>query len=155
MGREYIVSTNAITGAAAMDLISLLCAAGKQLKIKRIEVSSTDAAAPTSGEINLRCRYLPATVTQGAGGTTPVPTPMDHGDAAFAGTTHANDTSGASTSGTAAILWSGAVHVLTGLDYSFLHPPIINPACAFTFELITLPSGTIHFDTSVTFEEIG
>ena len=155
MARTYIVSTSAVTGAAAMDLVSLLCAAGKQLRILRVEASSTDAAAPTSGEVNFRCRYLGATVTQGSGGTTPTPIPMDHGDAAFSGTTHANDTSGATTSGTATILWQGAAHVLTGLDYSFTKPPILNPSTAFTFEMITLPSGTIHFDMAVTFEEIG
>ena len=80
---------------------------------------------------------------------------MDHGDAAFSGTVHMNDTSGATTGGTAVVLWSGAAHVLTGLDYSFEKPPIINPSTAFTFEMLSLPSGTIHFDTTVSFEEIG
>lgn len=155
MGRTYIISTNAVTGAAAMDLVSILCGAGKQVRVKRIEAASTDAAAPTSGEVNFRCRYLTATVTQGSGGTTPTAIPMDHGDTAFAGTVHANDTSGATTSGTATVLWSGAAHVLTGLDYSFTNPPVINPAAGFTFEMITLPSGTIHFDMAVTIEEIG
>ncbi len=153
MGRIYVVSTSAVVGAAAMDLVSILVATGKQLKILRIECASTDAAAPTSGEMNFRCRYMTATVTQGSGGTTPTAIPMDHGDTAFAGTIHANDTSGASTNGTATVLWNGAAHVLTGLDYSFTRPPVFAAATGFTFELITLPSGTIHVDMAVTFEE--
>lgn len=155
MGRTYTVSSSAVVGAAAMDLALIIGAAGKVLRIKRIEASSTDAAAPTSGEMNFRCRYLPATLTNGSGGTTPTPAKQDQGDAAATFTAHANDTTGASTSGTAVVVWQGAAHVLTGLDYSFLSPPTVNPSTGFTFELLTLPSGTIHVDMCVTVEEIG
>ena len=155
MGRTYTVSSNAVVGAAAMDLALIIGAAGKVLRIKRIECSSTDAAAPTSGEMNFKCVYLPATVTPGSGGTTPTPAKQDQGDAAATFTAHANDTSQATTGGSAVTLWSGAAHVLTGLDYSFLQPPTINPSTAFQFVLVTLPSGTIHLDMCVTVEEIG
>lgn len=155
MGRTYTVSSSAVVGAAAMDLALIIGAAGKVLRVKRIECASTDAAAPTSGEMNFRCRYLPATLTNGSGGTTPTPARQDQGDAAATFTAHANDTSGASSSGTPVIVWSGAAHVLTGLDYSFLQPPTVNPSTGFTFELLTLPSGTIHLDMCVTVEEVG
>ena len=155
MSRIYTVSSNAVVGAAAMDMALIIGAAGKVLKVRRIECASTDAAAPTSGEMNFRCRYLPATVTNGSGGTTPTPAKQDQGDAAATFTAHANDTTGASTSGTAVVLWSGAAHVLTGLDYTPLQPWTVNPSTAVTFELVTLPSGTIHLDMCVTVEEIG
>lgn len=155
MFRTYTVSTNAVVGAAAMDLALILGASNKVCRVIRIECSATDAAAPTSGEMNFRCRFLPATVTAGSGGTTPTPSRMIQGDAAASFTAHANDTSGATTNGTAVVLWSGAAHVLTGLDYMFPEPPTITPSTAMTFELITLPSGTIHLDTCVTVEEIG
>lgn len=153
MFRTYTVSSSAVVGAAAMDLALIIGAAGKVCRVIRIECAATDAAAPTSGEMNFRCRYLTATVTQGSGGSTPTAIPMDHGDSAYAGTIHANDTSGATTSGSATVLWNGAAHVLTGLDYSFTRPPVFAAATAFTFELLTLPSGTIHVDAAVTFEE--
>lgn len=155
MSRFYTVSSNAVVGAAAMDLALIVGAAGKVLKIHRVECTSTDAAAPTSGEMNFRCRYLPATVTNGTGGTAPTPAKQDQGDAAATFTARANDTAGASTSGTAVVLWSGAAHVLTGLDYMPKSPWTVNPSTAVTFELITLPTGTIHVDTCVTVEEIG
>lgn len=155
MSRFYTVSSNAVVGAAAMDLACIIGAAGKVLKVHRIECASTDAAAPTSGEMNFRCRYLSATVTNGSGGTTPTPAKQDQGDAAATFTAHANDTSGASSSGTVIILWSGAAHVLTGLDYMPKSPWTVNPSTAATFELLTLPSGTIHVDMCVTVEEIG
>jgi hypothetical protein len=155
MSRTYTVSTNAVVGAAAMDLALIIGAAGKVLRVKRIECASTDAAAPTSGEMNFKCVYLPATVTNGTGGTAPTPAKQDQGDAAATFTARANDTSAATTNGTAVTIWSGAAHVLTGLDYSFVSPPTVNPSTAFQFVLITLPSGTIHVDMCVTVEEIG
>ncbi len=155
MSRIYTVSSSAVVGAAAMDLALIIGAAGKVLKIHRIECAATDAAAPTSGELNFRCRYLPATLTNGSGGTTPTPAKQDQGDAAATFTAHANDTTGASTNATAVVLWSGAAHVLTGLDYMPKSPWTVNPSTGVTFELLTLPSGTIHLDMCVTVEEIG
>ena len=155
MFRTYTVSTNAVVGAAAMDLALIIGAAGKVCRVIRLECSATDAAAPTSGEMNFRCRYLSATVTPGSGGTTPTPSRMIQGDAAASFTAHANDTSGATSSGSVVVLWSGAAHVLTGLDYMFPEPPTVNVSTAVTFELLTLPSGTIHLDMCVTVEEIG
>lgn len=155
MFRTYTVSSSAVVGAAAMDLALIIGAAGKVCRVIRIECAATDAAAPTSGEMNFRCRYLPATVTNGSGGTTPTPARAIQGDAAASFTAHANDTTGASSSGTPVILWQGAAHVLTGLDYMPPEPWTINPSTAITFELLTLPSGTIHLDMCVTVEEIG
>jgi hypothetical protein len=155
MSRFYTVSSNAVVGAAAMDLALIIGAAGKVLKVHRLECASTDAAAPTSGELNFKAIYLPATVTNGSGGTTPTPAKQDQGDAAATFTAHANDTTPASTNSTAVTLWSGGAHVLTGLDYMPKSPWTVNPSTALEFFLVTLPSGTIHLDMCVTVEEIG
>jgi hypothetical protein len=155
MSRTYTVSTNAVVGAAAMDLALIIGAAGKICRVVRIECTSTDAAAPTSGEFNFEVKYLPATVTPGSGGTTPTPIKQDQGDAAATFTAHANDTSGATTGGSAVVLWSGGAHVLTGLDYMPVHPWTVNVSTALQFILVTLPSGTIHVDMCVTVEEEG
>jgi hypothetical protein len=155
MFRTYMVTTSAVVGAAAMDLALIIGASSKVCRIIRIECSATDAAAPTSGELNFRCRHMTSTVTPGSGGTTPTPARAINGDAAASFTAHANDTSGATSSGTTTVIWNGAAHVLTGLDYMPPEPWTVEPTAAITFELLTLPSGTIHLDTCVTVEEIG
>ena len=134
MGRTYTVNSSAVVGAAAMDL-ALIIGAARQGSC----ASSASNARQRMPRRPLRerwrfpmLRYLPATLTNGSGGTTPTPAKQDQGDANATFTAHANDTfSGASSSGNSGNRsgQGAAPNVfLTGLDYSFLQPPDeVNP----------------------------
>lgn len=155
MGRTYSVQTTNVSVSAAQDLAQIKGASGKILRIKRVECGCTNTTAPTSQMLSFRCRYLPATVTDGSGGTTPTPVKMDPGDAAASFTALANNTTPASSSGTAVVLEAQTCHVLTGFDYSFQYPPVIGPSESFTFELLSTVSGTVNLSMTVTVEEFG
>lgn len=155
MFRTYTVSTTNVSVSAAQDLALILGATGKMCRLRRVECGATNTTAPTSQQLSFRCRFLPATVTAGSGGTTPTPQKNDPGNAAASFTAHANDTTPASTNSTAVLLWSGTANVLAGLDYSFLEPPLIGPSEAVTFELLSTVTGTVNLSITVTVEEMG
>ena len=155
MPRQYTCKTENVTVSAAQDLISITGASGKICRIKRISVGATNTTTPTNQEIRLRCRYLPATVTAGSGGSSITPAKLDQGDAAATFTSRGNDTTPATTSGTAVVLWAQGVNILAGLDYSFEDMPTVNVSTAFVFELLSTVSGTVALSAEVDVEEIG
>jgi len=121
------------TGADPQEL-------GKMLRIKSVSLSDVDATAPsTNMQLALRCRYLPATVTNGSGGGTPAIGKMDPGDAAASFTALSNNTTKATTSGTVAILLEDGCNIYAGYSYPFPAPPVVGPSESFVFELITAP----------------
>lgn len=131
-------------------------ATGKIMRILRVSLGPALTSLPTGQALNLRARFLPATVTVGSGGTTGItPSKNDPGDAACSSTTCAvNNTTPASTNGTAVVLWSGGCHLFQGIDQVFNFPPI-GPSEAFVFEMINTPSGTVTVSGSLQLEEIG
>ena len=157
MGRRYSVSTEAVAVSAAQDLLQIKGATGKILRIRSISVGATDTTEPTAQQLELRCRFLPATVTDGSGGTTPTPRPYDAGDSAASFTAKANNTTPATSSGTVAILEEWGVHIANGLIWVFpdAETPIVGPSESFTFELLSTVTGTVHLSTKATVEELG
>jgi hypothetical protein len=155
MPRNYAVTFEAVAVTAAQDLIQLTGAAGKIVRPIRAWVKATDTTLPTAQMIQTRCRFLPATVTAGSGGTTPAKVALDPGDAAASFTALANNTSKATTSGTATIVDEGGDHVYAGYDQTFSVRTPIGPSEAFVFELLSTVTGTIHLSGGVIVEEIG
>lgn len=157
MGRIYDCNFENITVSAAQDLISITGGTGKVCRIKSVRVGATNTSIPTAQMIQLRCRNLPATVTVGSGGAAVTPRPRDIGDAAATVTSRRNDTTGATTNGTATIHYEDGVHLYAGLNYAFPpgQEPTINPTGAFVFELLSTVSGTVAMSGGVTVEEIG
>jgi hypothetical protein len=155
MPRAYSVVFSGVSVTAAQDLFQIIGAAGKTLKVKRIALSDVDTTLPAGQMLQLRARFLPATVSNGSGGSSPTPQPMDPGDAAASFTAKANNTSKATTSGTAVVLYAGGCHLFSGLDYSFTKEPIIGPSEAFVFELLSTVSATCIMSGQVDVEEIG
>ncbi len=157
MGRLYTVSTENVAISAAQDLFQIKGAASMVLRIRRVSFGATDTTLPTAQMIQLRCRYLPVTVTDGSGGTTPTPRSYDPGDPAATFTSLANDTTPATTNATAKVLEEWGVHLYNGLIWVWpdAQTPIVIPSTSFTFELLSTVSGTVHGSTSVTVEEIG
>lgn len=157
MPRIYTVSFEQVAVSAAQDLFQIKGATGKIVRIHRFELGATDTSLPTAQMLSIRGQYLPATVTDGSGGSSPTPRPVDPGDAAASFTAKANNTTQATTSGTAATLWEKGVHVYAGADKSFDPDqlPPIGPSESFVFGLLGAPSGTLHLSGTVTVEEIG
>src|SRR4051794_5105874 len=104
MPRIYTVSFENVSVSAAQDLLQIKGASNKVLRILRRWVSATDTTIPTAQMLRLRERFLPATVTDGSGGSTPTPAKRDQGDAAATFTALANNTTPATTNGTAVVL---------------------------------------------------
>lgn len=157
MPRQYTVVTENVAVAAAQDLAQIVGAAGKTLKIKRVHVGATDTTLVTAQGLRLRARFLPATVTNGSGGSAPVPQKQDPGDAAASFTALANNTTQATTTGTAVVLRNWGVHIFAGLDFSFPsgQEPVVGPSESFTFELLSTVTGTVHLTMEVDVEEAG
>jgi hypothetical protein len=155
MPRAYKVTFSGVAVTAAQDLVQITGAAGKIARIVRAWVGATDTTAPTGQQLQIRCRFLPATVTPGSGGTTPTVAKVDPGDAAASVTALANNTTKATTSGTAIVLDEQGAHIFSGYDNAFLNRPPIGPSEAFVFELLSTVSGTVHLSGGVEIEEIG
>ena len=155
MPRTYSISFEQVSVSAAQDLVQVKGAAGKTARILRAWVGATDTTIPTGQMLSVRCRFLPATVSDGSGGSTPTPRPLDPGDAAASITALANNTSKATTSGTALTLEENGFHIFNGYDYPFPRPPVIGPSESFVFELLSTVTGTVHLSGGVLVEESG
>lgn len=147
MPHKYTVLFDNVSVSAAQDLISLKCGASNPIRILRYWVGLTDTTIATSQSIRLRARYLPATVTQGSGGSTPTPGKLgNQTDPGSNTTAHANDTSQATTGGTAVVLDAVGVHIYNGYDSAVAgrDPIDIAVSAGFTWELESTVSGTVH-----------
>lgn len=158
MARIYIVTFEGVSVSAAQDLVFIPgSAAGKLVRILRRWVSATDTTAPTGQMLELRERFLPATVTVGSGGTTGItPSKKDPGDATCGITTAAtNNTSKATTGGTAVVLNETGTHIFNGYDDFYINPPLVSNGEAYVFELLSTVTGTVHLSGGVEFSEEG
>ncbi len=155
MPRTYSVSSENILVAAAQDLLQIKGASGKIIRIKEINLGCTDGSLATGQMLELRCRFLPATVTDGSGGGTPTPRRMDVGDSAASFTALSNNTTPATTNGTAGILREDSAHLYSPYTYPFPVPPVVGPSESFVFELLNAPSGTVHLSVGAVVEEYG
>jgi hypothetical protein len=156
MPRTYEVTFEKVAVSAVQDLVEVIGAAGKMLRVKRQWVSCVDVSPlPAAQMLALRGSYLPATVTHGTGGSSPTPRPTDPGDTAASFTAKANSTAPATTSGTKATQEEGGGHIYSGYEKTFTAPPIIGPNESYVFELITAPSGSLTLSGGVEVEESG
>lgn len=155
MARAYRVTFVGVTVSAAQDLVQITGATGKYMRILRHWVGCTNTTLATGQGLNLRARFFPATVTVGSGGTTGItPSRNDVGDAACSSTTCAtNNTTQATTNGTAIILYANGCHLYQGDNWRYDNPPVIGPSEAFVFELLSTVSGTVNLSGGVEFEE--
>lgn len=116
MSRVYATYFENVSVSAVQDFFSLKAGAANGIELHSCELSAGGVGA--AAEIRVRLKRLPATVTQGSGGTTPTVSPVDSGDTkASTATVHANDTSQATTGGTAIILYAWQWQVLNPFVY--------------------------------------
>jgi hypothetical protein len=155
MPRQYKITFEGVAVSAAQDLLQINGATGKMARIVRCWVGATNTSLPTAQMLETRCRLLPATVTNGTGGTSVTPQKTDLGDAAASITALANNTSKATTSGTAVIIDERGDHIYSGVQCDFPERPAVGPSEAFVFELLSTVSGSVSLSGGALVEEIG
>lgn len=158
MGRVYRVSFKEVSVSAEQDFVQITGpASGSLILIRRQWVFPAHTAIISGQSFALESRYLPATVTIGSGGTTGItPDKLDPGDATAGTTTCAtNNTTEASTNGTAVVLYEGGCHYYQGHEHIFATPPVIANGTAFVFSLVSTPSAAVVLSGGVEFEELG
>lgn len=149
LGRLYSVVFAAVSVTAAQDLFYLKPAADKPciLEAAYCKAAGGTADAGDAQEELLRVEVirLPATVTAGSGGTAPTPTPVNPGDAAASFTARVNDTTVATTSGTALTPHADGMNNRVGFEY--VPPPehrlLVANAQAIVVRLNTAPADAI------------
>jgi hypothetical protein len=142
--RVYVANFENVTVAAVQDVLSLRAAGAQGAELHHIMLSA--GAVTAAAEIRLRLRRLPATVTAGSGGTAPTISAIDSGDTKTATcVVRANDTTQATTSGTAAVLLAWQWNVLG----FFEHLPApedrekIQPGEALVLDIPGAPASTV------------
>ena len=112
---------------------------------------SSDAGDAASEQLNI---LVHRGSTDGSGGSTVTPAPMQVGDAAFGGTVAANNTT-QSTEGTQ--LHSEAFNVMAGCSVWWTPEtrPVISPSGRLVIELQTAPADSLTMSGTVYFEEVG
>ena len=153
-GRVYTMGFQNVTLAAVQDALALYAGASRIFAV--LSVNLGQITGTSVANLRVRLRYLPATVTPGSGGGAGVLKPFVAGDAAATVTGRINDTTQATTSGSAVDLWDDVWNTVNG----FLwvppvpsRPPVIGLNGAFIVSLDTAPSSLVS-SGSVTLEEL-
>lgn len=154
MGRVYSVSFSGVSVAAVQDLIAVTATSAMAFKVHSIQVGQITKTSVESLRVSLK--RLPATVTVGSGGTAPTPRKVVNGDAAATVTARANDTTQATTGGTAETLLADVFNLVNGFAWIFPPDdrPVIAPSQAVTFSLDTAPAATYVMNGSMVVEEL-
>ena len=159
MPRVYNITFEQVSVSAAQDLVQIIGAAGKTVRVRKCWVGMSNTSLPTAQMCSTRFRFLPATVTNGSGGSSPTAQPLDPGDSAASVTAKANNTTKATTNGTASTLYENGWHAYAGdqwiLPKDTGEQPIIGPSESGVYELLSTVSGTVNMSGGVTVEESG
>lgn len=153
-GRIYTMSFTNVTLSAVQDLLCVYAGSSKIFAVLSVNLGQVTGTSVANQRV--RIRYLPATVTAGSAGSAGTLKPFVSGDAAATITGRINDTTQATTGGTAVDLWDDQWNIING----FLwvppipsRPPICGLSGAITVSLDTAPS-TITANGSITVEEL-
>lgn len=155
MVRVYSVVFEGVAVSAVQDLFNLQPATNKPCIIHEVHIMQD--AGEVSEQLPVRIRRLPATVTNGTGGSTPTPRQMVSSDPAAGATVRANDaTTRATSSGTAVTLRRASDNVLNGWHWVFTPEcrPIFIAGEAMIVGLETAPAASLTMSGEVVFEEI-
>lgn len=155
MPRDYTIEFEKVSVSAAQDLFQINGASGKMVQLISFNCDDVDTTAPQDQQLVFRCRFLPATVSNGSGGSTPTPQKVDPGDANASLTALCNNTSKATTNGTAVVIWEGGANVKAGIEKFFPAKPLIGPSEAVVIELITAPATTLTMSGTAWVREYG
>lgn len=157
-GRMFKASFTAVAITAAQDLFAIKAGATVPIFVHSVTLGQKTLSAWEAKE--LKFSYLPATATLGSGGTTATSRGSDPGGmaAAAAATVHVNDTTGATSSGTAYDIFDDDWVFTNGYIWLPADPRdriFIRPAEALAVRLGTAPSGSMTCSGTIEYEEIG
>jgi hypothetical protein len=142
--RIYTAHIENVTIAAVQDVFMLKAGAANPLMLMYMNLGAGGVTG--AAEIRLRLKRLPATVTNGSGGTAPTISVMDSGDTKTStATLRANDTTQATTSGTALNLMAWQWNVLGPFEYLPI-PELqaeIQASEALVLEVVAAPASTV------------
>lgn len=170
MARIYTAQFEAVTVSAAQDLFAIIATSTpKSVRLLRCTLGNENTTIPTSQTLGIQVLiFNGATITAGSGGTTPTIQKADNGDASATGfTVAANNTTGATTTGTTNIVYDSGFHLYNGFDESFVvdgsNPrgalPVMVAAAATAGSIIVrlknAPSGSPTLSGCVWIEEAG
>jgi hypothetical protein len=143
-----------ITLSAPQDLLAVYAGSSKIFAVLSVNIGQVTGSSVANQRIRLR--YLPSSVTGGLVGSPGTLKPFVSGDAAPTVTGRINDTTQATTSGTAVDLWDDQWNIING----FLwvppipsRPPVIGLSGAFIVSLDTAPASIVA-NGSITIEEL-
>lgn len=142
--RVYKAMFDNVTISAVQDVFLVKAGSVNGVELHQIDLSAGGVTSPA--EIRLRLKVLPATVTNGSGGSAPTIYPADSGDTKSAtATVRANDTTVATTSGSARILQAHQWNVL--MPWQYLPAPedreVIQAGEALVLDIPGAPASTI------------
>lgn len=136
----YTINFHNVSVSAVQDLIAVYAGASMAFEVVGYGISPGNT---TVENLQLNLKRLPATVTAGSGGTTPTPVPDATTGPAATVTAHVNDTTQATTSGTAVYLQSDGLNEVNGFEW--IWPEKARPSCklseAIVLELASAPGG--------------
>lgn len=118
--RVYTAQFHNVSVSAIQDLLSIKAGSANGVEVHYVSLTATGQTTPS--EFDIQVKRLPATVTAGSGGSAPTMAAVDDGDTKSAtATVRANDTTQATTSGTAVTCESEYWNVL--LPYNHMPAP--------------------------------
>lgn len=155
MARKYAAQFNGVAVTAQQDIFEINVASTKCVIVHSVHLSQSTEVGDTQEE-GLSILFKAGTTTSGSGGTTPTAVPRALGDAAYAGTVEANNTTKA-TAGT--IVTHDARNWNVRVPFDVFWPPDqrieLAPSARMTVELGTTPADSITMSGTIVFEEIG
>lgn len=155
MGRLYTVQFNGVAVTAQQDLFEVVAPSDAIVKIHRIGLSQSTEVGDAMEE-GLSLLLKSGQTTSGSGGSAPTAIPNEFGDAAFGGTTEANNTTKAS-AGTIVTHYAWNWNIRMPFEHVFTpeERPVLSPSRRGTLELATTPADSITMSGYMVIEEIG
>jgi hypothetical protein len=114
-GRTYSIQFNNVAVAAVQDLLAAYAGGSMIFELAGLVIGQITGT--TVQNLRFTVKRLPATVTTGSGGASATPKRMMRGDTAATITGRTNDTTQASTSGTADVLHSDVFNTVNGYQW--------------------------------------
>lgn len=151
--RPYSVSFQNVSVAAVQDLLAVYNGASMATELHGIVIGQITGT--TVANLNISVKRLPATITAGSAGAVANVRAMGRGDAAATATARRNDTTQASTTGTALVLHADVFNTVNG--YQFFWPPLDMPIAGLSEALIlsldSAPAAAMTMSGSLYFAE--
>ena len=153
-GRTYTIPFRAVSISAAQDLCAAY--AGASMAIEVVSITLGQVTQTSVEECQISIKRLPATVSTGSGGSSTTPVVDADSDAGSTFTARINDTSQATTSGTAVYPHTDVWNEVNG--YQWIFPEKARPSCkpgeALIFSLDSAPAAARTCNGSMKIKEL-